>query len=72
MPCMTIFPGQAEEQWEGGAGNEGGVGKPLSKYTLHVNFMQFVMFYVPRLLMGANVTLGNLKMTDFNLYNLFY
>jgi len=34
----------------------------------HVNFMQFVMFYVR----GCDVTPGNLKMTDFNLYNLFY
>lgn len=68
---MTIFPGQAVEKREV-QGRRVGWGKPPSKYTLHVNFMQFVMFYVPRLLMGANVTLGNLKMTDFNLYNLFY
>lgn len=63
----------ASRRVERGAEMEGGVGKPPKQiHTLHVNFMQFVMFYVPGLLMGANVTLGNLKMTDFNLYNLFY
>lgn len=61
------FSGRAEGMPGGGPERE-----ISGKHMLHVNFMQFVMFYVPRLLMGANVTPGNLKMTDFNLYNLFY